>query len=510
MKHTRQNAYVVTLPPPTPNGGLHIGHLSGPFLSADVFSRAARLIGSPVFTSCYSDINQSYVRITAQRQKRDPDELAEYWTRDIIKTLEEYSIDVNDYFPVDNESKDSVRSLFHRLYREGVLVKKSYPIFHSCETGDYLDEAGVSGFCPTCLSHCNCGICESCSCLNDPTTLLTPSVTLTGEKTLKVEKVEVMVLELERYRQHITSFYEQDKNFRPRFRWLVEDALQNKLPDFPVTMPGNWGIDIEHSDFPGQVINPWPEIMAQQIYSYKRAISSDVSVGPQPRFINFYGFDNSYFYAIVHATMMSIIDNGRWLPFVAINNEFYNLDHLKFSTSRNHVIWSREFLSRYTADEIRFYAAWNNPGFEKSNFNEEEMGKVLDRGLHSLWARIAADYNTLILNSDTSVTEPSAGTVSVGAAAIKRIFDGYSAERFHLRQAAEDILHFMEYIKTHLESGEVNLVDASYLIKCFALAIFPVMPSAGEALHRNITGVSVTQVNAAHSLTLKKLPVVLV
>lgn len=497
--------YVVTLPPPTPNGGLHVGHLSGPFLGADVFSRAQRLQGSRAFTTCYSDINQSYVRVTAARQGRDPHELAAHWTNDILATLDEASIHVDDYFPVDGESRRAVQELFHDLYARGLLVKKSFPVFRSRTTGEYLDEAGVSGNCPTCLSPSKCGICESCSGLNAPGTLLNPRATLTGETTLDVEHAEVMVLELEKFRDGIRRVYQRETHFRPRFRWLVQSALAQSLPDFPVTMPGTWGFPIDHAEFPGQVINAWPEIMAQQIYSYKRALTLDKTLG-EPVFVNFYGFDNAYFYAIVHAGLMSAIDDGRWLPLGAVNNEFYNLDHQKFSTSNNHAIWSRDLLRRHPVDAVRFYAAWNNPGFEKANFVEADMVKVLDRGLRKVWGSLEAHYNALFDGFHGPVGEPSSVAVRAGDAAVRRIFDSYCLERFNLRQAAEDVLHLMAYVDERLGQGDAFAGDLAHWLRCLALCVYPIAPDAGAALHGAVTGHPPERLDARLPLVLRKLP----
>lgn len=477
-------AVIVTLPPPTPNGGLHVGHLSGPFLSADVFARAARLQGAAVFTSCYSDVNQTYVRVTAARQGRDPHELAAFWTKDIVSTLESYAVDIDDYFPVDEDSQAYVRALFVGLYQRGILVKKPFPVYRSRTTGEHLDEAGVSGFCPSCLSRCKCGICESCSSINDPLTLLRPSVTLTGEQTLDIDKVELMVLELERFRENIEAVYRNNPRFRTRFKWVVGDALARALPDFPVTTPGSWGFPIDHPDFAGQVINAWPEIMAQQIYGHQRALARRPELGAQPAVVNFYGFDNAYFYAIVHAAMLSVIDDGKWLPFASINNEFYNLEHSKFSTSNNHVIWAGELLARHGADEIRFFAAWNNPGMEKANFREGDMAAVLETGLQGLWKTIATGYNRRLLEEGQAKGTPSAQTLAAGAAAVARIYASYSVEHFHLRQAAEDVLHLLTYLADVLTHAEVALIDVAYLLRCLAVATGPITPVAAERIHQ--------------------------
>lgn len=508
MPDTKQppQSLIVTLPPPTPNGGLHVGHLSGPFLSADVFTRAARLQGAQVFTSCYSDMNQSYVRVTAARQKRDPHELVDFWTRDIVATLGQYAIGVDDYFPVDESSERAVRRLFLQLYERGILVKKPFPVYRSRSSGEHFDEAGISGYCPACLAHSKCGICESCSSINDPLTLLRPSVTLTGETGLEVEYVELMVLELERFRDNIASVYERNRRFRPRFLWVVEDALAAPLPDFPITTPGSWGFAIDHPDFPGQVINAWPEIMAQQIYGHRRAMERAAGLGANPAVVNFYGFDNAYFYAVVHAALLSVIDDGRWLPHGAINNEFYNLDHSKFSTSNNHVIWAGDLLARHGADEIRFFAAWNNPGTEKANFNEADMAGVLARTLHGLWERIARPFNARLAAGATVAGPTSAQAASAGAAALARVYASYSLERFHLRQAAEDVLHLMDYIAGQLGDADSSLADAAHLLRSLALAIAPLTPAAAETLSQCLCGVAIEQLDAATEVRAAALP----
>lgn len=506
MPPTPASAYLVTLPPPTPNGGLHVGHLTGPFLSADVFGRAARLQGLRVFGSCYSDVNQSYVRVTALRQGRDPHELADHWTNDIVATLDLADIRVDDYFPVDGDSRRAVQTLFHDLYARGVLRRKPFPVFRSRSTGAYEDEAGVSGHCPTCLSPSKCGICESCSSVNDPTTLIDPRVTLTGADDLVVEHVEVMVLELERFRSALEAFYAGNDRFRARYRWVVEDALKQPLPDFPITMPGSWGFPVEHPDFPGQVINAWPEIMAQQIHGHRRALQQDPALGAAPSIVNFYGFDNAYFYAVVHVALLSVIEGGRWLPHGAVNNEFYNLDHRKFSTSGNHLIWSRDLLARHGVDAVRFYAAWNHPGFEKANFNEADMTQVLDRGLRSAWRDIATRFNARIGDFRGPAAQASARAVGVGRASLARVFGSCTLERFHLRQAAEDILHLMGLIDTRLRDDSAFLGDLAHLLHCLALALAPITPRAADALHRALTGGPVTTLDADPPLQLAPLP----
>ncbi|MCF5714920.1 class I tRNA ligase family protein [Pseudomonas tremae] len=484
--------YVITLPPPTPNGGLHLGHLSGPFLAGDILARAARLRGDESFVTCYSDVNQSYVRVTAGRQGVDPHALAAQWTEQIGLTLAKCNIAVNDYYAPNEEANNFVRELFLGLYEQKILVRKPFPFFRERTTGQLLDEAGVSGYCPFCLAACKCGICEACGNLTSALNLLDPRNTLSGSCDLEVTWIDVMVIELERYRREIIAFYDQNKNFRQRYLWLVEDAMKGTLPDFPISVPSSWGIPVGLDEFEGQMFNPWPEIMAQLVHSYRRAERLQ-STKLQTQYINFFGFDNSYFYAVLHVALLTQIDNGKWLPAATIINEFYNLDHAKFSTSNGHVIWADDSIERYSSDELRFYSAMNCPGFEKSNYNEHAMVAALDKSLHKVWRKVAEKFNIALskVTERQSLTSCSSATLHISASSELTILKSMSIERFHVRQAAEDSLHLLSWIDHALDQPETAFADVVLLLKTFARCCHPLMPRGSDVLHKALFGVKV-------------------
>lgn len=486
--------YVITLPPPTPNGGLHLGHLSGPFLAGDILARAARLQGIDSFVTCYSDVNQSYVRVTAGRLGVEPQALAAQWTENIGATLQRCAIAVDDYYAPDAEANRYVRQLFLDLYERGVLVRKPYPFMRDRSSQQLLDEAGVSGYCPACLAACKCGICEACGKLTHARNLLDPRNTLSGSRDLEVVEVEVMVVELERWRADIERFYAQDRPWRQRYLWLAQDALGGALPDYPVTTPSSWGIAVDLPGFEGQMFNPWPEIMAQLIHSYRRAQRLQPSE-TQNRYVNFFGFDNSYFYAILHIALLGQIDNGQWLPYVSLINEFYNLDHAKFSTSNGHVIWADDSIARFSADELRFYAALNCPGLEKANYNEQAMVAALDGSLHRVWHKVAGRFNAALaeLPAGRGVLGCSQSTRDVAASAAATILRSMSVERFHVRQAAEDCLHLLGWIEHGFEQPGAEFDDHVHLLATFARVCSPLMPEACERLHQALCGTSLAQ-----------------
>lgn len=481
--------WIVTLPPPTPNGGLHVGHLSGPFLAADVFAKYTRLTGGRCVVNTFSDVNQSYVRVTAERQQRDPRELAHHWTLDIQATLQQFGCDVDDFLEPDSQSCAFVRSFFLRLNEKGILGKRNFPSFFSEERGCFLDEAGVSGFCPRCLDSCKCGICESCGFINNPRTLLEPRDTITASQALIVREVPVMVFEMEPFRSRLAAFYRNRACCRTRYKWLAEEALSQPLPAFPITLQGDWGIPVNHSEFPGQVINAWPELVVHQLYGHKRSIAA--KRGESPRVVNFFGFDNSYFYATLHAALLIAAGEDAWLPYATITNEFYNLEHSKFSTSNQHVIWASDLAGRVAPDLIRYFGALNAPGWEKSNFNEDDMARVLTKRIVEPWSEIETCYSA----APDQASPPAHDDAPLQPAriALRGICRSYGLDRFNLRQAAEDISHLLAYIRYRATSGSASKAELAYYLKCFAQAAFPVMPHGAATLYHALTGQKLKQ-----------------
>ncbi|AHD02119.1 class I tRNA ligase family protein [Leisingera methylohalidivorans] len=467
--------FIVTLPPPTPNGGLHVGHMAGPFLAADIFAKAAQAGGRSVHVLSFSDTNQSYVRATAEKQNRDPAELASGWTRDILNTLEIYGCQVDNYFEPGPASDGFVRDTLLRLYEAGVLKKKSFPFMYLPDEDQFLDEAGASGLCPRCLDDCKCGICEACGFPTQADTLLNPRSTNDPSARVEVRHAEVLVLELETWRDVLRRFHSFGDAIRPKYRWLVDDALAGPLPDFPVTVPGSWGIEAGHPDLPGQVVNAWPELALNFVHGYKQAASA----GGTPKIVNFFGYDNSYFYAIVHVALLHAAGMEQFLPHATVINEFYNLENAKFSTSRGHLIWARDIAADYPADLVRFYTALSAPGFEQGNFNAQDMEEVIERRLLAPYRRIAAA--AAAAGQGAGLPETAAGAAAVMEA---RVAASFSLERFNLRQGAEDVLKGLGAIESFQAAPGAGRDSVMQMLGAWARAAAPLMPSVASGLLR--------------------------
>lgn len=484
--------YIITLPPPTPNGGLHVGHMAGPFLAADVYAKALMLGGHTPHVTSFSDTNQSYVRATAARQGKEPLALARHWSDNIVETLGLYHCTLDHYFEPTTDSCDDIRAFFLGLYERGILKRKTKRFFYSTVAKAFLDEAGVGGFCPQCLEACTCGICEGCGMLTCADDLISPRNAMVPEDDLERREVEVLVLELETLRDRIDEFHTDNPLVRPKYAWLAQDALKQPLPDYPITVPGDWGISLGHPDFDGQVVNAWPEIMANFLYAYEKHLAgSDTPVNV----VNFFGYDNSCFYAIVHVGLLIASGNDRFLPLCTMTNEFYNLEHAKFSTSRNHAIWSFDLASDYPADFTRFFLALTAPGFEQGNFNFQEMGAVINRRLVAPWNALAGRINAAPAGPRPA---PSARARDAAAILSRRLRASLALDRFNLRQAAEDVLNPFELCAAWLDASAgadagadmaptpQDAADTLHLLRQWSTEIWVFMPRLAPALARQI------------------------
>jgi methionyl-tRNA synthetase len=226
---------------------------------------------------------------------------------------------------------------------------------------------------------------------------------------------------------------------------------------------------------------------------------------PTPKVVNFLGFDNTYFYAILHAALLIASAEQDWLPYGSITNEFYNLDHSKFSTSRNNVIWARDLATRHSTDLIRFHTLLNSPGFERANFNEAEMVAQTDAVLSLPWQEVYQAYGRLLKGTDPN-DSVSTEVSHAASAAVTRILDSLSLDRFHLRQAAEDLLHFLGYIRAELCTRGSSANDLAFALKAFAQAAFPLMPIDAQRLFWALTSKALNRLDMAPESSPKPIP----
>lgn len=405
---------VITATPPTPNGDLHVGHLSGPYLRADIYKRLLDLKGRANYYVSGIDAHQSYVMPVADRLGKTVAQTALDFGQAMLDTLHANAVYpdrwLNTY--TDKAHQTWVADIFSSLYREGKLVEKEVSAPFHPETGRYLYEVFIAGDCPNCGAG-SCGnACEVCGEPNDCSDLQNAVCNQDGQ-TPVFKTIKKLYFPLSQYEAQLREFFGK-VNMNAHMREMCQRMLDKGLPDVCLSHQTEWGLPVPVPGYEDQRIYVWFEMAPSYIESV-RQLQASAGAGDEPllwnrpdtEIVQFFGFDNGYFHAVLFPALLMAYDPDLRLPDTFVVNEFYRLDGLKFSTSRNHVIWGKELLDAFPRDLVRFYLSYSGPDCEQTNFTREEMTATLAREIDGLWRPWLTDLKAK-MDAGDGAPEPGA------------------------------------------------------------------------------------------------------
>jgi methionyl-tRNA synthetase len=388
--HTDRPQFVFSTPP-TPNGDLHLGHLSGPYLGADAYVRYQRLNGNQAWHLTGSDDFQSYVEAVAAGVDSTPAEVAAHYSAEIAATLKAMDIEVDQYSvtSVDEGYPEGLRRFFARLVDSGRVSPKSTPALVDSETGEYLYEVNVGGVCPRCSQRTGGNICEECGEPNLVADLADPTSRISGTAP-KHADVERYTLPLHEFADAVADHHRLGR-VPVRLRELAQRVFARETLDLPVSHPSDWGVSPAGDDLDGQVIWVWPEMSHGFLHGIERlgaALGEDWSGGePSPdwKIVHFFGYDNSFYHSILYPVLYRLAFPA-WSPDIDYHvNEFYLLEGQKFSTSRRHAIWGKEILTPDSVDAVRYYLSRTRPEDERTDFRRADFDRARADTLVGQW-----------------------------------------------------------------------------------------------------------------------------
>jgi methionyl-tRNA synthetase len=514
-----QQRVLVTAAPPTPNGDLHLGHLAGPYLSGDFHTRYLRLTGVDAYFACGTDDNCIYVKTQGQGMGLGPGEAADHFSDLITETLEAAGIDLA-VFPRPNASSyhhTLVKDFFRRLYDTGALEEREAdaPYCETCES--YLFESHIAGDCPHCGIRMVGNTCEPCGRVNDCVDLVNPRCTVCDSVPAR-RPYRRFIFPLGKHREMLREYYRQVE-MTSRLRAFVEGVLAGDLPDVAVTHPVDWGIEVPVEGYEDQRIYVWLE-MAPRYFAYARHLEDECGAegleagdaggwerwwkAPEASVVQFFGFDNSFYYGMFLPALFHAFDPELRLPRGLITNEFYRLDGLKFSTTRDHRILGRDLLGRAPRDAVRFFLAHTCPELEETNFTLEHFHAVAGGELRDGWLAWLGDLGKR-LRRDQDGKVPSTGDWTgehrrffrrlqglVEAAGEGYSVPGFSPQRVtrvltevvrEARRFAAGQSHWRG-VSTRTEELRTGLALELLAAKVLGLLAAPVMPDFAERLWR--------------------------
>ncbi len=379
-----QPVVLVITPPPTPNGPLHVGHLSGPYVAGDIAARALRAQGRRVLTQCGLDANQNYVLTRAQARGESAHDTAAHFgglVREALRAARiEYDVMADPL--TDSGYRAAVASLLDQLIEAGVVPMATLTL-HACDAcGRTLHHARVAGTCGTCGAGAAAGTCEGCGSFLTAATLTGARSTCCDTQPRPFEHA-VPVVRLEEHRERLRDYWSRAV-LPPRLRRLISSYLDSRLPEVPLAYPGEWGI--EWGD--GLRIDVWAEMALANLYlparhldpgagTLKECLATWEAIDEQWIFL---GIDNAFYYAVLIPALhlAAGLPQG---PTGLVVNEFYRLTGQKFSTSRDHAIWAHEFLSSEDPGLVRAFVSWDRPDGYESDFTPEAFEAF--RGVYS-------------------------------------------------------------------------------------------------------------------------------
>ena len=367
---------VIVIPQPTVNGALHVGHLSGPYLAADIASRAARARGERVLTLAGVDVHPNYVLTKAEILGVDVAEMIGTYRAQILAAFEGTRIGWDVFLdPQDEAYRRAIAGMLREMVENGTVPMREFTLHECADCGRTLHHSYVVGKCAICGTGANGTSCEGCGGFTSAQLLVDPSCARCGGSARP--RVETLpVLRLEDYRDRLTTEWLQGE-WPARVRSVLEQYRSAPLPDVPLAYPTNWGIECDgplagmRADFPSELGLSYLYGPARALRPEAATLAERVDAWREVDGVwHFNGMDNTFYFTVLYPAILAAAGVPTAKALGAVVNELYLLEGQKFSTSRNHALWAHEFLATEDPELVRLYLSWDRPDRYESDFTD--------------------------------------------------------------------------------------------------------------------------------------------
>ena len=370
---------LITTALPYANGPVHIGHLAGVYVPADIYARYLRLKGEEVFMVGGSDEHGVPITIKAQKEGVTPQDIVDRYHKIIKDSFEELGISFDVYSRTTSEThRKTASDFFRKLYDKGEFIEKSSMQLYDEEAGQFLADRYVTGECPNCHAPNAYGDqCEKCGSSLNATDLINPKSAITGN-TPVLKETSHWFLPLDKWEPRLRQWIlEEHKEWRPNVYGQCKSWLDLGLQPRAVSRDLDWGIPVPVEGADGKVLYVWFDAPIGYISNTIEALGEGWEKwwkDPETRMIHFIGKDNIVFHCIVFPSML-MADGSYNLPDNVPANEFLNLEDDKISTSRNWAVWLHEYLRDLPGkqDVLRYVLTANAPETKDNTFTWKDF-----------------------------------------------------------------------------------------------------------------------------------------
>ena len=375
--------YTITAALPYTNGPVHIGHLAGVYVPADIYARYLRLKGRDVAFICGSDEHGVAISIKAKKEGKTPQEIIDKYDKVIREAFDEFGITFDNYSRTSRAiHHETAAEFFKNLNDKNEFIVQETKQLFDPEAKQFLADRFVTGTCPVCQNTEAYGDqCESCGSSLNATDLINPKSTLSGSIP-EFKKTKHWFLPLDKHEDFIKEWILKGHkaDWKPNVYGQVKSWIDNGLQPRAVTRDLDWGIPVPDADAAGKVLYVWFDAPIGYISSTKEwAKSKNIDWEPywkseDTQLVHFIGKDNIVFHCIIFPIILKTA-GGFILPENVPANEFLNLEGNKISTSKNWAVWLHEYLQDFPdkQDVLRYVLTANAPETKDNDFTWKEF-----------------------------------------------------------------------------------------------------------------------------------------
>ncbi len=500
------NRTLVTAALPYANGGVHIGHLAGVYVPADIYVRYLRLKKRDVLFVCGSDEHGVPVTIRARKEGCTPQQVVDRYNKVIKDSFEGFGISFDIFGRTTSEvHKQTASDFFRKLYDKGEFVEQESEQYYDEEAHTFLADRYITGECPHCHAEGAYGDqCEKCGTALSPTELINPRSTVSGSKPV-LRKTKHWYLPLDKHQQWLEPWItEEHKEWRSNVMGQCKSWFDMGLKPRAVSRDLDWGIPVPVEGAEGKVLYVWFDAPIGYISNTKELLPNDWEKwwkSDDTRLIHFIGKDNIVFHCIVFPAMLKA-EGSYILPDNVPANEFLNLEDDKISTSRNWAVWLDEYLVDFPGkqDVLRYVLTANAPETKDNNFTWKDFQARNNNELVAVYGNFVNRALQLTKKYYDGVV-PAAGELTDYDRQTIEEFKGVKAEverlieNFRFRDAQKEAMNLArignkyladsepwKVVKTDPERVKTILNLSLQLVANLAIAFEPFLPFSSEKL----------------------------
>lgn len=502
---------LVTAALPYANGPVHIGHLAGVYVPADIYVRYKRLQGENVLFVGGSDEHGVPVTIRARKESCSVQDIVDRYHNLIKTSFERFGISFDVYSRTTSKIHHQFASDFFKYLNDhGKFIQQESEQFYDEATQEFLTDRNIKGECPVChAADANGDQCEKCGSTLSPDELINPVNAINGNPLVK-RKTTHWYLPLNEYQPWLEEWIlKEHKEWRPNVYGQCKSWLDADLRPRAVTRDLNWGIPVPVEGAEGKVLYVWFDAPIGYISNTKELCDAHPEYGnwetwwkdDSTRLIHFIGKDNIVFHCIVFPTMLKA-HGGYILPDNVPSNEFLNLEGEKISTSRNWAIWLNEYLDEFPGkqDVLRYVLTANAPETKDNDFTWRDYQACNNNELVAIFGNFV-NRAVVLTHKYFDGVIPAAGELTDYDRATIAEFKGVketlsnNIEQFHFREALKDAMNLArignKYLadtepwklaKTDMKRVETIMNVSLQICANLAIAFEPFLPFTAEKL----------------------------